>query len=132
MNLKGGYQPRNNLVKDENGDLLADSHNILNRCKNYFPQLLNVCNVSDVRQIGVHTAEPLAPGPSHLEVEIAIAKLKKYTTPGSDQIPAELIQAGRGILLSAIYKLILFGIRKNCLINGSLLLYQFTKRVIKL
>jgi hypothetical protein len=26
-----GYQPRNNLVKDENGNLLADSHNILNR-----------------------------------------------------------------------------------------------------
>jgi hypothetical protein len=23
-----GYQPRNNLVKDENGDLLGDSHNI--------------------------------------------------------------------------------------------------------
>jgi hypothetical protein len=29
--LKRGYQPRNNLVKDENEDLLADSHNILNR-----------------------------------------------------------------------------------------------------
>jgi hypothetical protein len=34
--FKRGYQPRNNLVKDENGDLLADSHNILNRWKNYF------------------------------------------------------------------------------------------------
>jgi hypothetical protein len=29
--FKRGYQPRNNLVKDENGDLLTDSHNILNR-----------------------------------------------------------------------------------------------------
>jgi hypothetical protein len=27
--FKRGYQPRSNLVKDENGDLLADSHNIL-------------------------------------------------------------------------------------------------------
>jgi hypothetical protein len=26
-----GYQPRSNLVKDENGDLLADSNIILNR-----------------------------------------------------------------------------------------------------
>jgi hypothetical protein len=26
--FKRGYQPRNNLVKDENGELLADSHNI--------------------------------------------------------------------------------------------------------
>jgi hypothetical protein len=50
-------------VTDENGDLLADSRNILNRWKNYFSQLLNVHNVSDVRQIEVHTAEPLVPGP---------------------------------------------------------------------
>jgi hypothetical protein len=34
--FKRGYQSRNNLVKDENGDLLADSHNILNRWKNTF------------------------------------------------------------------------------------------------
>jgi hypothetical protein len=71
-------------VKDENGDLLADSHNILNRWKNYFSQLLNVHNVSDVRQIEVHMAEPLVPGPSHLEVEIAIAMLKKYKSPRSN------------------------------------------------
>jgi flavorubredoxin len=38
-------------VKDANGYLLADSHNILNMRKNYFSQLLNVHNVSDVRQI---------------------------------------------------------------------------------
>jgi hypothetical protein len=62
-------------VKDKNGDLLADSHNILNRW-NYFSQLLNVHNVSDVRQMEEYTAEPLVPGPNHLEVEIAIAKLK--------------------------------------------------------
>jgi hypothetical protein len=34
-----GYQPRTNMVKEENGDLLADSHSILNRRKNYFCQL---------------------------------------------------------------------------------------------
>jgi hypothetical protein len=32
--FKSSYQPRNNLVKDENGDLLADSNNISNRWKN--------------------------------------------------------------------------------------------------
>jgi hypothetical protein len=51
-------------------------------------------------------AEPLVPGPSCLEVEIAIAKLEKYKSPGSDEIPAELIQAGGEILQSAIHKLI--------------------------
>jgi hypothetical protein len=29
--FKRGYQTISNLVKDENGELLADSHNILNR-----------------------------------------------------------------------------------------------------
>jgi hypothetical protein len=50
-----------------------------------------VHNVSDVRQIEVHAAEPLVPGPSGLEVKIAVAKLKKYKSPGSDQILTELI-----------------------------------------
>jgi hypothetical protein len=67
---------------------------------------LNVHNVSDVRQIEVHTAEPLVPSPSHLEVEIATAKFKKYKSPGSNQVSAELIQAGGEILLSEIHKLI--------------------------
>jgi hypothetical protein len=64
-----------------------------------------VRSVNDVRQTEIHTAEPLVPGPSCLEVEIAIAKLK-YKSPGSDQILAELIQARGEILLSAIHKLI--------------------------
>jgi hypothetical protein len=70
-------------VKDENGELLADFHNILNRWKNNFSQLLNMHNVSDVKQIEVHTAEPLVPGSSHLENEIAIAKWKKCKLPYS-------------------------------------------------
>jgi hypothetical protein len=53
--FKRGYQPRSNLVKDENGDLLADSHNILNRRKKNFLQLPNVHRVSDVRQIEIFT-----------------------------------------------------------------------------
>jgi hypothetical protein len=118
----------------ENGDLLADSNNIVNRWKSYFSQLLNVHNVSDIRQTAIHTAEPLVPGPSHLEVEIAIARWKKYKSTDSDQIPPDLIQAGGETLVSAIHKLInSIWNRKNCLISErSLLLYQFTRRVIKL
>jgi hypothetical protein len=93
-------------VKDENSDLLANSHNILNKLKYYFSQLLNMHNVSDVRQIKVPTTEPLVPGPNHLEVEFAIAELKKYKSLGSDQILAELIQTGGETVLSAIHKLI--------------------------
>jgi hypothetical protein len=58
-----------------NGNLPADS-NILNRWKNYFSQLLNVRvhSASAVMQY----AEPLVSGPSRLEAEIAIEKLKNY------------------------------------------------------
>jgi hypothetical protein len=51
-------------------------------------------HASIVRQIKVHTAEPLVPGPSRLEVETAIGKSKKYKSPGSDQILPEPIQTG--------------------------------------
>ncbi|PNF39355.1 hypothetical protein B7P43_G18309 [Cryptotermes secundus] len=54
--FKRGYQPSSNL--DENGDVLADSHNILNRWRNNYSQLLNVYRISDVRQTEIHTAEP--------------------------------------------------------------------------
>jgi hypothetical protein len=70
--FKWGFQSRNNLVKNEKGDLLAYSHNILNRSKNYFSQLLNVQNVSDVRQIDVHTAEPLVSGPVILRLKLLL------------------------------------------------------------
>jgi hypothetical protein len=103
---RGINVPISNLVKDDNGDLLADSNTIVYRWKSYFSQLLNVLNVSDVRQIEIHTAEPLVTGPSHLEVEISIAKLKNYKSSGSDQIPAELYQAGGETLVSVIHKLI--------------------------
>jgi hypothetical protein len=86
--------------------LLADSHSILNRWKNYFCQLLNVHGVNDVGQTEIHAAEPLVPEPSSFEVEIAIGKLKRYKSPFIDQIPAELIQAGRNTLRSEIHKLI--------------------------
>jgi hypothetical protein len=70
-----GYQPVINLVKDENGGLLPDSH-ILNRWKNYYFQLLNVQRVSNVRQMKIHTPELLARDHSTFEVEIAITNLK--------------------------------------------------------
>jgi hypothetical protein len=106
--FKKGYQPKTNLVKDQRGDLLADPQHILTRWKNYFCQLLNVKGAGGIRQIEIHTAEPFVPEPSATEVEITVRNLKRYRVPGSDQIPAELIQAGRGgIFHFEIHKLIM-------------------------
>jgi hypothetical protein len=54
----------------------------------------------------IHTAEPLVPELSLVEVEIAIGKLKSYKSPGTDNIPAELIKAGSETLYSEIHRLI--------------------------
>jgi hypothetical protein len=59
-----------------------------------------------VRQTEMHTAEPFLPEPSVSEVEVAIGKLKRYKSPGVDQIPAELAQAGGETLCSKIHKFI--------------------------
>jgi hypothetical protein len=106
MNLRGATSLEVSLSGMRMVICLQDSNTILNRWKSYFSQLLNVHNISDARQIEMHTAEPLLPGPSHLEVEISIAKLKKYKSPGSDQIPAELYQAGGETLVSVTHKLV--------------------------
>jgi C4-type Zn-finger protein len=42
VDFKKGYQPRTNIVKDEKGDLVADSHSILARWRNHFSQLFNI------------------------------------------------------------------------------------------
>jgi hypothetical protein len=52
---------------------------------------LNVHKGNDVRR---HIAELLSPNPNPFQAEIAIAKLKKYKSTGSDNIPEERIEAG--------------------------------------
>jgi len=87
--------------------LVADSHSIMTRWRNYFFQLLNVHGAKDVRQEEIHTAEPLVPEPSAFEFELAIEKLKSHKSPGIDQIPAELIKAGDRTIRCVINKLII-------------------------
>jgi len=75
--------------KDEKGVLITDFHSILARWRNHF---------------------------FVFEAEMAIEKLKRHKSPGSDQIPVELIKAGvEQFTLRSINLLILRGIRWNCL-----------------
>jgi Mor family transcriptional regulator len=101
------HQPRTNIVMDEKGDLVTDSHRILPRWRNHFSQLLNVHWVNDVRQTEIHTAELLVPQPSAFEVELAIENLRSHKLPGIDQIPAKLIKVGGRKIHFEIHKLII-------------------------
>ena len=107
IDIKNGYQPRTNIVKDEKGDLIVDSHSILASWRKHFSQLLSIHGVNDVRQTEIHTAEPLVPEPRTIEVELANGKLKSKKSPGIDQLPAELIKAGSRAIRSEIHKFII-------------------------
>jgi hypothetical protein len=62
---------------------------------NYCSQLVNIQNMGGVKRVEIHTSEPFLPGPSHFEIEVATAKLRKYKS-----ILAELIQADQTLLVS--------------------------------
>jgi hypothetical protein len=72
----------------------------------FFNQVLTVHGVHDVRHMDIHMAEPLVPEPSLVEVEIAIGKLRRYKSLGTDQILAKLNKARDEILCSEIHKFI--------------------------
>jgi hypothetical protein len=71
-------------------------HSVLTKWKNFFNQVLNVRGGHDFSQRNIHTAEPLVPEPSRVEVKTATGKLKSYKSQGTDQIPAERIDQSRG------------------------------------
>ena len=52
--FKKCHQPRNNILKDEKGDFVTDSHNILVSWRKHFAQILNIHEINDVR----HTEIP--------------------------------------------------------------------------
>jgi hypothetical protein len=47
--------------------------------------------VNDIRQMEIHTPEPLVPEPGPFEAEIAAADIKRSISPGIDEFMAELI-----------------------------------------
>jgi hypothetical protein len=64
------------------------------------------------------------PESSVSEVEVAIVKLKRYKSPGADQIPSVLIQAGGETLHPEIHKLI------NLICNKEELPHQWKESVV--
>jgi hypothetical protein len=75
--------------------------------------------VDSHRQAEIHIAELLLlPEPSVSEIELAIEKLRSHKLPGIDQIPAELIKAGRTIRCEIQKFIISVWNKRNCLKSG--------------
>jgi hypothetical protein len=82
--------------------LVTDCHSILAGWKKHFSQLLGLMTLGRQK----YTAEPLVPEQSAFEVELAIEKLKRYKSPGTDQIPSEFIKAWGKKIRSDVHNLI--------------------------
>ena len=102
--VKKGYQPRTNIVKDEKGDLVTDGTVFWLGGGKFSLSYWTYIGFSDVRQTEIHTAEPQLSEPSAFEFEMAIAGLNKHKSPGTDHIPAEVITAGSRTIRSEILK----------------------------
>jgi len=95
IDFKKGYQSGTNIIKNEKGDMVTDSHSILARWRNHFSLLMNVHGVNDVRQTDIHR-ELLVP-----EIEMAIEKLERHKSPGVDPQQSGLKQeVGQFVLRS--------------------------------
>jgi hypothetical protein len=66
-------------VRNENGDQLADSHNIFNRWKNYFSHLRNLHGVGAVRQREIYSDYSFLPDPNHVALKLLLQILKGIT-----------------------------------------------------
>jgi hypothetical protein len=98
--------------------LIADTHSILARWRNYFSKLFNILWVNATKQNELHTAKPVVPEPSTFQFNLDIEKLKRHKSTGVEQISAELRQGVEQIAVLYIKLLFHFGIRRNCLMSG--------------
>lgn len=111
------------LCKDRNGAVLADEQKCIARWTEYFKQLLNseaaspTCHQTRSRtshqQQQQQQPQPFVAEPSIQEVELVVAKIKNNKSPGSDNLPGELLKYGGAALLSVLHDLITMIWRKE-------------------
>uniref|UniRef100_H3B0L2 Reverse transcriptase domain-containing protein n=1 Tax=Latimeria chalumnae TaxID=7897 RepID=H3B0L2_LATCH len=98
--LSGTLEFKMSAVKDKSRQIIEDEQG----WKEYFEELYNVQNPADEKLPSTNEGEQM---PKFLEevVKISIESLKKKKAPGSDNITAELLQAGEEHTVKAMHKL---------------------------
>jgi hypothetical protein len=101
-----GYQPRNDILKDEKSDLVRGCQSTVARWRKHLCQLLNIHGLNNVRQAEMQTADTLVPEFIAFEVEMAIKEIQRHKSSVIDQIPAELIKTRGRTIRCYVHKLI--------------------------
>ena len=106
---KKDFAPRLNLLRSHEGNLLQSKEAIKKRWTQYCNHLYTDNSGGDIVIKELEEISPRIQQESHVilfsEVEQAIQSLKKNKSPGSDGIPAELLQSGGESLTHQIHQL---------------------------
>ncbi|XP_037957054.1 uncharacterized protein LOC119686977 [Teleopsis dalmanni] len=110
--LTQGFKPGASTCKDENGNLVTDTQNVLKVWKEHFSKLLSGDDNINSAIEEMPSVSPIEnddveiPPPSHNEVRVAIQRLKNNKAAGADGLPAELFKAGGDMLIGCMHQLI--------------------------
>ena len=99
--LRGGYKPRTNLCRNDEGQIVSDSATIKFTWRNYFLHLLGEqpddnANKTGTEHLNQNQESELedTPHPTLDEVVMAIEEMRKNKAPGIDGIPADIFKEG--------------------------------------
>ena len=100
--LTSEKQGRSSTIQDKSGKCLTEEKEILSRWTEYCPELYNYESCED--NAVLDCSQPQEDLQSILceEVEIAVASMKRGTSAGVDNIPAERVQAGRKTMIDVL------------------------------
>ena len=100
-------QSKVNSIKDKNGDIIMEKSKIMKRWTEYCTELYNYELQGDDRVLDTENSQSDDKVNDILksEVEEAVKMLKKGKSPGIDNIPGELIQAGGEDMITALHNI---------------------------
>ena len=102
--LTSDKQGHTTTIQDKDGNSLTEHQDIMNRWTEYCSELYNHRAEGDPKVLNVPPATNTESHPIlREEVEAAVKALKKGKSPGVDNIPAELVQAGGEAMITALH-----------------------------
>ena len=110
--MKKGEQARDEMVKDENGQIFCDGVEVRRRCAEYFEQVLNVADVieANINVVGNWRKPVLGDlkgrSISLAEVREAVNDMKSGKAPGLDGFPVECLKKGGMAVLEWLVRLL--------------------------